>query len=165
MSADVLVNNWSGWSPAAFDLTVTFPLTPLSLSEASVTSGTAALVAEQRKHLANDYTCHTLDWTCIPQAVECNGNRGSEARQAFLSLASCLSFSLLDRKSKIVMDLYGKLNTTLVRCNSRALLAGSMSNDAIFMLLVCFPSAVVFQYYVFIYCCKWSCIYVIFSFY
>ena len=66
---------------SSFDLTVTSPLTPLSLSEASVTSGTAAIVAEQRKHLANDYKCHTLGWTCIPIAVECYGNWGSEARQ------------------------------------------------------------------------------------
>ena len=62
----LVVNNWSRWSPAVFNLTVTSPLTPLSLSEASVTSGTAAPVAEQRKHITNDQKCHTLGWTCIP---------------------------------------------------------------------------------------------------
>ena len=68
---------------------MTFCLTPLSLSEGTVTSGTAALVAEQIKHLANDYTCHTLGWTCIPQAVERNGNRGSKLHKPFkLSLMS-----------------------------------------------------------------------------
>ena len=110
--ADVLVNNWSRWSPAAFDFTVTSPLTPF---EASVTFGIAALVTEQRKHLANDPKCHRLGWTCIPLAVECYG---FEARQTVSRLASCLSFSLPDRKSNILMDLYGRLNTTLVRCSS-----------------------------------------------
>ena len=80
---NVLTNNWSGQSPAVFDLTVILLLTPLSLSKASVTSSTAALVAEQRKHLTNNQKCHTLCWTCIPLAVECYGNRDSEARQTF----------------------------------------------------------------------------------
>ena len=90
---------------------MTSPLTPLSLSEASVTSGTAALMAEQRKHLANDPKCHTLGWTCIPLAVEYYGNWGSETSH----LASRLLFKLPDPKSKILMDLCGKLKTTLVR--------------------------------------------------
>ena len=46
--ADALVNNWIGGSSAAFDVTVTSPLTPVSLQESSVTAGTAALLAEQR---------------------------------------------------------------------------------------------------------------------
>ena len=49
--ADGLVSNWS---PTAFDITVTSPLTPVSLKEASVAPGIAALLAEQRKHQAND---------------------------------------------------------------------------------------------------------------
>ena len=48
---------------------MTFCLTPLSLSEGTVTSGTAALVAEQIKHLANDYTCHTLDGLAFPRLL------------------------------------------------------------------------------------------------
>ena len=94
---------------------MTSPLTRLSLSQASITSGIAALMAEQRKHAPrNDPKCHTLGWTCIPLAVQCYGNWGSEARQTS-RLASCLSLSLPDPKSKILMDLYGKLNRTLGR--------------------------------------------------
>ena len=52
-----LVNNWTGSIPAVFGLTVTFPLTPVSLHEASVTAGTVTLLAEQRKHQANDPKC------------------------------------------------------------------------------------------------------------
>ena len=59
--ADALVNNWIGGSSAAFDVTVMSPLTPVSLHESSVTAGTAALLAEQRKHQANDPKCDTLD--------------------------------------------------------------------------------------------------------
>ena len=51
---DALVSNWSDGIPTAFDITVTSPLTPVSLQEASVTRGTAALLAERRKHQAND---------------------------------------------------------------------------------------------------------------
>ena len=46
---DALVNNWIGGSSATFDVTVTSPLTPVSLQESSVTAGTAALLAEQRR--------------------------------------------------------------------------------------------------------------------
>ena len=52
--AKALVNNWISGISAAFDVTVTSPLTPVSLREASITAGTAALLAEQRKHQAND---------------------------------------------------------------------------------------------------------------
>eukprot|EP00731_Ephydatia_muelleri_P032462 Em0024g6a len=58
--ADALVSNWSDGIPTAFDITVTSPLTPVSLQEASVTPGTAALLAERRKHQANDPKCHML---------------------------------------------------------------------------------------------------------
>ena len=55
--ADALVSNWSDGIPTAFDITVTSPLTPLSLQEASVTPGTAALLAERWKHLTPSVTC------------------------------------------------------------------------------------------------------------
>ncbi|KAL5460016.1 hypothetical protein EMCRGX_G033426 [Ephydatia muelleri] len=121
--ADALVNNWIGGSSAAFDVTVTSPLTPVSLQESSVTAGTAALLAEQRKHQANDPKCDTLGWKCIPLAVESYGNWGFEARQAFSHLASRLSFGIGHQKSKLLVDIYGRLNVTLVRCNARALLS------------------------------------------
>ncbi|KAL5517144.1 hypothetical protein EMCRGX_G002623 [Ephydatia muelleri] len=111
--ADALVNNWIGGSSAAFDVTVTSPLTPVSLQESSVTAGTAALLAEQRKHQANDPKCDTLGWKCIPLAVESYGNWGFEARQAFSHLASRLSFGIGHQKSKLLLDIYGRLNITL----------------------------------------------------
>ena len=121
--ADALVNNWIGGSSAAFDVTVTSPLSPVSLHESSVTAGTAALLAEQRKHQANDPKCDTLGWKCIPLAVESYGNWSFEARQAFSHLASRLSFGIGHQKSKLLVDIYGRLNVTLVRCNARALLS------------------------------------------
>ena len=48
--ADYLVPNWSTGKPAAIDITVTSPLNPISLPEAKVTGGSAARMAEMRKH-------------------------------------------------------------------------------------------------------------------
>ena len=42
------------------DITMTSPLTPVSLREASIMAGTATRLTEQRKHQANDPKCHTL---------------------------------------------------------------------------------------------------------
>ena len=74
-------------------------------------------------HQANDPKCDTLGWKCIPLAVESYGNWGLEARQAFSHLASRLSFGIGHQKSKTLVEIYGKLNVTLVRCNARALLS------------------------------------------
>ena len=52
--------------PAAFDFTVTSPLTSSNLPEASVTAGSAVFAAEERKHKANDSKCAELGWVCIP---------------------------------------------------------------------------------------------------
>ena len=52
--ADVLVPNWDLGKPAAFDLSVTSTLHPSVLLEASMTAGSAALVAKNRKHKYND---------------------------------------------------------------------------------------------------------------
>ena len=48
--ADVLAANWTMGKPAAFDFTVTSPLTSSNLSEVSVTAGSVAFAAEERKH-------------------------------------------------------------------------------------------------------------------
>ena len=56
----VCINNvysWSTGKPAAFDITVTSPLNPISLPEAKVTGGSAAWMAEMRKHTSNDPKC------------------------------------------------------------------------------------------------------------
>ena len=121
--ADTLVSNWTDGIPTAFDITMTPPLTPVSLQEASVTPGTAALLAERRKHQANDPKCHMLGWKCTPLTVESYGSWGSEARQVFSHLVSRLSFGLGIQKPKILVEMYGKLNIALVRCNARALLS------------------------------------------
>ena len=75
-SADVLVQGWDRGKPAAFDITVTSPLTPATLRDASTSSGAAAHAAECRKHSTNDARCQ---WMCIPLAVETFGNWGKEA--------------------------------------------------------------------------------------
>eukprot|EP00731_Ephydatia_muelleri_P005639 Em0002g1815a len=80
--ADVLVPpNWSLGKPAAFDLTVTSPLNPSILSEEGVMAGSAALVAECRKHDLNDPKCSQLGWKCTPLTVETYGCWGAEARE------------------------------------------------------------------------------------
>ena len=48
--ADILVQGWDRGKPAAFDVTVTSPLTPVSLNNASASVGAAAYAAECRKH-------------------------------------------------------------------------------------------------------------------
>ena len=116
------MSNWSDGIPTAFDITVTSPLTPVSLQEASVTPGTAALLAERRKHQANDPKCHMLGWKCTPLTVESYGSWGSEARQV-------LSFGLGIQKPKILVEMYGKLNIAIVRCNARALLSRASGAD------------------------------------
>ena len=81
--ADVLVEGWERGQPAALDITVTSPLTPVSLKESSRFAGVAALSAETRKHAANDPKCRELGWMCIPMAVETYGNWGKEAQHMF----------------------------------------------------------------------------------
>ena len=46
--ADALLPNWVLGKPAAFDLTVTSPLTPITLNEASVTSGSRTQAADTK---------------------------------------------------------------------------------------------------------------------
>ena len=90
-------------------LTVTSPLNVEVLSEVSVTAGSAAYAAEQRKHIANDPKCNELGWVCIPLAVEHYGCRGSEAKQTLSRLESHLASPLWCSKSR----LYRKLSITL----------------------------------------------------
>ena len=80
--ADVLVQGWDRGKPAAFDVTVASPLTPVTLNNASTSVG-AAYAAELRKHVANDTRCQELGWTCFPLAVEAYGNWRMEAQSVF----------------------------------------------------------------------------------
>ena len=86
--ADILVLGWDRGKPAAFDVRVISPLTPVSLNNASALVGAAAYAAECRKHAANDIRCQELGWLCIPLAVEMYDNWGKEARSVYSRLAS-----------------------------------------------------------------------------
>ena len=122
-SADVLVPNWDLGKPAAFDLTVTSPLNPITLNEACVTAGSSAQISEQRKHASNYAKCSELGWACIPLAVETYGCWGAEARVHLSHLASRLAARLNITKSQAIFMLYSRLNLVLVRANARALLS------------------------------------------
>ena len=120
--ADVLVNNWHLGKPAAFDLTITSPLNPTTLTEAGVRCGSSALVAEARKHSANDFKCAERGWVCIPLAMESYGCWGMEAQQS-LRLAARLAIQMGCNKSQATTILYQRLSLSLVRANAIALLS------------------------------------------
>ena len=58
--AEILILHWDLGKPAVLVLTVTSTLNSSMLMEAGVTSGSAALAAEVRKHNANDAKCSEL---------------------------------------------------------------------------------------------------------
>ncbi|KAL5479267.1 hypothetical protein EMCRGX_G022766 [Ephydatia muelleri] len=120
--ADVLVQGWDRGSPAALDITVTSPLTPATLRDASSTAGAAAYAAECRKHTANDAKCQELGWACIPLAVETFGNWGMEAQGVFPRLASALGMHQGTSKSWALHTIYSRLNMSLVRSVARSIL-------------------------------------------
>ena len=120
--ADILASNWLCGKPAAFDLSVTSPLNPSLLSEAGLTAKSAAVATELRKHSGNDAKCSELGWTCIPLVMESYGAWGREAIDAFSRLASLLATRTNTPNSKVVSNLYGRLNLTRVRANARSLL-------------------------------------------
>ena len=103
--ADVLVEGWERGQPAALDITVTSPLTPVSLKESIRFAGVAALSAETRKHAANDPKCRELGWMCIPMAVETYGNWGREVQHMFSRLAIYLAIHLSCPKSRVLADI------------------------------------------------------------
>eukprot|EP00731_Ephydatia_muelleri_P010160 Em0005g746a len=118
-----LVPNWDLGKPAAFDLSIMSTLHPSVLQEASMTAGSAALVAENRKHKYNDRKCEELGWVCIPLVVKTYGCWGAAAVAAFSKLAGCLSIRLNQPKSKIIYGIYSCLGLALVRANCRAILS------------------------------------------
>ena len=120
--ADVLVQGWDRGKPAAFDITVTSPLTPATLRDASTSSGAAAHAAECRKHSTNDARCQEMGWVCIPLAVETFGHWGKEAQIVFSRLASLLSIHQGRPKSVALFDIYSRMNMCLVRSVSRAIM-------------------------------------------
>eukprot|EP00731_Ephydatia_muelleri_P011951 Em0006g845a len=121
--ANVLVSNRDLGKPAAFDLSVTSTLQSSALLEASVTAGSAAQLAENRKHNNSDKKCDELGWVCIPLVVETYGGWGAEAVAALSKLAGRLSVRNNELKSKTIFSLYSRLGLTLVRANCRAILS------------------------------------------
>ena len=109
--------------PAAFDVTVTSPLTPATLHDACNSAGVAAHKAECRKHSSDDPKCQELGWVCVPLAVESYGNWGKEAENTFARLASILLISLHYPKAKVLTEIYGRLNISLVRSVARAIMS------------------------------------------
>ena len=109
------MEGWERGQPAALDITVTSSLTPVSLKDSSRIAGVAALSAETRKHAANDPKCRELGWMCIPMAVETYGNWGKEAQHLFSRLVTYLAIHLPCPKSRVLADIYGRLNICLVR--------------------------------------------------
>ena len=91
--------------------------------EASVTAGSAALAAENRKHNSNDRKCEELGWVCIPLVVETYGCWGAAAVAAFSKLAGRLSTRLNQPKSRTIFGIYSRLGLALVRANCRAILS------------------------------------------
>ena len=124
--ADILVTSWGVKDTAAFDITVTSPLSPKIVSEAGGSAGVAAKAAESRKHEQNDTTCSELGWQCIPLAVETYGAWGEEACNAFSCIAMREAILTNYSKSQALGDLYGRLSIVLVRANARAILARSL---------------------------------------
>ena len=90
--------------------------------EAGLSSGVAAQASEIRKHNSNDAKCVELGWVCIPLVVETYGAWGQEAVKTFAQLASRLAIACSKPKSVVINEIYGRLNTCLMRSISSAIL-------------------------------------------
>ena len=124
--ADVLVRDWITGRFAAFDFTVSSPLSVVSLNQACITSGFATLSVETHKHKVNDPKCSELGWVCVPLAVETYGNCGKEARDTFFHLATRLAIGSPKSKNSFVYKIYSRLNLTLTRSVVRAIMAWTL---------------------------------------
>ena len=103
----------------------------------SQVAGAAALAAETRKHIANDKKCQELGWACVPIAVETYSNWGQEAKQTFSRLASHLATDSSQPKSKVIADLYRRLNL-MVRAIARAILARAFRPIGLLTFIIVF---------------------------
>ena len=123
--ADILVQDWDCRKPAAFDISVVSPLNSNVLSAAGARAGAASEAAELRKHTANDAKCAELGWVSIPLVVESYGTWAKEAQQSFSKLAFRLAVHGCVPKSMATFEFYARLNISLMRANSRAMLSTS----------------------------------------
>ena len=130
------MEGWERGQPAALDITVTSPLTPVSLKESSRIADVAALAAEMRTK------CRELGWMCI-RAVETYGTWGKEAQHMFSRLATYLAIHLACPKSRVLADIYGRLNICLVRAVARAILARGLSPNHLWCTCIIFLVAIV----------------------
>ena len=121
--ADILIAGWDRGKPAALDIPITSPLCPAILGESYQQAGAAVLAAEAQKLHSNGPKCQELGWSCIPLAVETYRNWGKEAQNTISRLASRLAIHQSSPKSSVVAEIYGRLNMTLVRSITRAILA------------------------------------------
>ena len=127
--ADIVALDWDRGRYAAFDVTVTPPLSVSILPEASMSVGAAALEAEVRKHRANDPKFSELGWVCVPLTVETYCNWGKEAHTTFSRLASYIATTSSCHKSQVLAEIYGRLNFTLVRAIARAILGRCLPTE------------------------------------
>ena len=121
----LIVQDWDRGEPAAFDISVVSPLNSNVLSAAGARAGAASEAAELRKHTVNDAKYAELGWVSIPLVVESYGAWCKEAQQSFSKLASRLAVQGCVPKSMATFELYARLNISLVRANSRAMLSRS----------------------------------------
>ena len=117
--ADVLVADWERGRPAAWDVTVTSPLTPALLNEVGMTASAAAAFTEQHNHTP----MIQLGWVCVPLAVKTYGKWGSKAHTIITRLATQLAICASVPKRRVIDDLYGRLRLVLSRCMAKAILA------------------------------------------
>ncbi|KAL5484746.1 hypothetical protein EMCRGX_G021296 [Ephydatia muelleri] len=79
--------------------------------EAGVSSGSAALASEGRKHRANDAKCKELGWLCVPLIANTYGAWGNEAVEPSPRLATLTCRP----KLAVLRDIYGRLSLHLLR--------------------------------------------------
>ena len=114
--ADILILGWDRGKPAALKS----PLCPAILGESCHQAGAATLASEAHKLHSNGPKCQELGWSCIPLVVETYGNWGKEVHVTISRLASHLAIHQSSPKSSVVAEIYGRLNTALIRSIARA---------------------------------------------
>ena len=89
-----------------------------------MSSGVAAQASEIRKHNSNDAKCVELGWVCIPLVVETYTEHGvkMQLKLSRMQLASRLAIACSKPKSVVINEIYGRLNTCLMRSISSAIL-------------------------------------------
>jgi len=119
--ADILLPDWSLGKAGALDLTVVSPLTSENIHGAG--DSDVVSKAAEAKHRANDTSCASLGWSCIPVAVDIYGQWCDEAHQTFADIAMRLAVQTRVSFSATLSSIFNTLGVVLVRQNARAILA------------------------------------------